>query len=756
MSLYESLSRVLAPFASRLNGLLTGYDGTTYSSPAEAVRTQISDLHVLIGDIQGDAKISGSAVGYDGTESGLSATTMQGAIDEVSGDVTAVNGRLQKLDSTLDYSERTIRMDNPTMWRNGWVRPDGTYGSTNQNLVNRTMYAGNGESCTITMAEGWVIQKISEYGTADDTTSYIQNIFYDTSGVTSITATLEAGKFYVFQIRKEPIADVDLHEVTDDTFVITYIKGSSEVIDTLTENVETLSGDVEDIKTALDEVVEPKFVPTVTFTDGKGINQSTGAVVNDTNFSYSDYVETQGLSRVLLTMPVITTSLSRGIAFYDESKTYISGVRCIINSEGGVIERNLPIPKNAAYFRTTWFSSSSDQYPLYEFKCVLNEGQLEGDELTAASANALDVSAITYGYLIDESNSQSFNDQFCVTDYIPVKQGEILVLSYAPYNVAQEMLRVTAFNKYRENVSSLGTRNVNSYTVPEGVGYVRVSTRSVNIKNTSYIHKDGTTGKYQPYARESVSSMAGGNYDNVSNLLRYPLSTLPSYIIKNLAYKPLGQLTKGYVCFVSDDGAADLTTYTIPMFISKGVPGTWAVMSDSQCFLTEESTAVVVDSVQNHGCEIAQHASSEWTGYDEFTLNRFFDAQETFFSNLGLTAYGAVCPAHQINDMVRCVAGGRFGCLRTGFGLGAPYYGYYMNGARSNLYGLSCFSLFDKTAAEISAIIDTAVSEHLLCIIFWHDQSLTEESKTKFEAVVDYAKTSGAELITMKDIPTII
>lgn len=96
MSLYESLSRVLAPFASRLNGLLTGYDGTTYSSPAEAVRTQISDLHVLIGDIQGDAKISGSAVGYDGSESGLSATTMQGAIDEVSGDVAEVNGRLQE------------------------------------------------------------------------------------------------------------------------------------------------------------------------------------------------------------------------------------------------------------------------------------------------------------------------------------------------------------------------------------------------------------------------------------------------------------------------------------------------------------------------------------------------------------------------------------------------------------------------------------------------------------------------------------
>jgi hypothetical protein len=95
MSLYESLSRVLAPFASRLNGLLTGYDGTTYPSPAEAVRTQISDLHVLIGDIQGDAKIAGSAVKYEGDA--LSATNMQDAVDELSDANTALNGRLQEL-----------------------------------------------------------------------------------------------------------------------------------------------------------------------------------------------------------------------------------------------------------------------------------------------------------------------------------------------------------------------------------------------------------------------------------------------------------------------------------------------------------------------------------------------------------------------------------------------------------------------------------------------------------------------------------
>jgi len=95
MSLYSSLTQVLAPFAAKINGLLTGWDGTTYTTPGEAVRQQISDLHVLIGDVPG-VGVSGSAVSYDGTDSGLSATDMQSAVDEVSDALSNTNGRLDE------------------------------------------------------------------------------------------------------------------------------------------------------------------------------------------------------------------------------------------------------------------------------------------------------------------------------------------------------------------------------------------------------------------------------------------------------------------------------------------------------------------------------------------------------------------------------------------------------------------------------------------------------------------------------------
>lgn len=55
---------LLAPISAALNGIKTGYDGTVYDTPGEAVREQINNLHVLIGEKPGTA-IDASAVGYN-------------------------------------------------------------------------------------------------------------------------------------------------------------------------------------------------------------------------------------------------------------------------------------------------------------------------------------------------------------------------------------------------------------------------------------------------------------------------------------------------------------------------------------------------------------------------------------------------------------------------------------------------------------------------------------------------------------------
>ena len=87
MSLYSSLTQVLAPFAAKINGLLTGWDGTRYNTPGEAVRQQISDLHVLIGDVPGTA-IDASAIGYNDSN--------------VAAELANVNGRLTQHGTSIE------------------------------------------------------------------------------------------------------------------------------------------------------------------------------------------------------------------------------------------------------------------------------------------------------------------------------------------------------------------------------------------------------------------------------------------------------------------------------------------------------------------------------------------------------------------------------------------------------------------------------------------------------------------------------
>jgi hypothetical protein len=118
MSLYSSLTQVLAPFAAKINGLLTGWDGTKYSTPGEAVRDQIWKLHVLIGDEPGTA-ISASAISYGDSD--------------VETELDGVNGRLNDLKSgfnDLANAESAETLEPVTGWQLGTLASTGVSPST--------------------------------------------------------------------------------------------------------------------------------------------------------------------------------------------------------------------------------------------------------------------------------------------------------------------------------------------------------------------------------------------------------------------------------------------------------------------------------------------------------------------------------------------------------------------------------------------------------------------------------------------------
>ena len=530
-----------------------------------------------------------------------------------------------------------------------------------------------------------------------------------------------------------------------------------------------VNGRLREQQTAIDsmgDVVGSEAMPSVTFTNNGAIKPATGVVGGTTTHSYSNYIPCGGYDVVRLTTILYTGNYDYGLAFYDESEVYISGVRSRYDTtlEASTYEsRELPIPDNAAYIRTSWFPSSHANFD--KFSCLLiKTGTLPAEieeKTSTVSQNVLDQNALVFGKYVNANGTVGTSSAYAYTDYIKVTEGDI-VKGYSSKSFGLTLRYVCAYDDKQVVVSGAGAENVSSYTVPEGVSYVRV-TGSVRTDGAGIngrlarIYLDGADGKYQTFKSGNVSDFARENYTATQVLKNYPLTSIAPYFLNLLSYRPLGPLTKGYICLVSDDGGAELETYTIPMLQSKGdIPCTFAVMKVSTVFGSQSGIDAVVDAVQNHGCEIAQHGITTFDQYDELTLNGFFDDEKAYWDSLGLTAYGAVCPAHNINNLIRAVCGGRFGCLRTGYDDGIPRYQNYTNGPKSNIFGLTSQSSLDGTLDTQKATLDLVAQNHWLRMLHWHENELTAEKKAQLEGIIDYAQSIGLTFITMKDIPNII
>ena len=517
----------------------------------------------------------------------------------------------------------------------------------------------------------------------------------------------------------------------------------------------------------ISDITGMQYEPPVTFTDGKGVNYSGGGTNTSANNSYTQFIPCDGFKYIRLTMIKTENSSNLGIAFYGTANyaSYISGVRQNYGAESETYEvRDIQVPDNAKYFRTTWFASTETDYG--DFSCKLcKDSEIDAEfaevdeKIQTVSANVYDPDTMLQNTYVTLTGHENESETYCATDFIKVTPGDKVCIMSGRGNEYGSMRYVTAYDADKRAVSASGAENVSTYyTVPAGIAYVRVSAHH-NILESRYcrISLTGQLIPYQDYYSGYTNNLAKDNHSDIDLMKYYPLTkALPPYFLNNLCYKALGSLSKGYLLLISDDGNAEIATYTIPMVIEKNVPCTFAVMQSSAVWEDNDKKAVVLDAVENHNCILSQHGGSNWTNYDEYILNSFFDSEQEFWDELGVSVYGAVCPAHGINDMIRAVAGGRFKCLRSGYEYGAPYYQYYTNGPRSNMFGMSSQSVIDGSLDDHKHILNYAMEHNLLRIIHWHEYELDAANKEKLEAIIDYAKSIGITFITMKDVPTIL
>ena len=381
------------------------------------------------------------------------------------------------------------------------------------------------------------------------------------------------------------------------------------------------------------------------------------------------------------------------------------------------------------------------------------------------STNLLDRTTFTEGgYINPSTGAVTAESTLGYTDYIPVEEGKVLLYGDG-INTTRYMRFIAAYDAYKRLMPNAGsTDGTTGYTVPEGVAYVRVSISLSNLHDDSRINLVEINGKLLRFEPFNVSLMPKGTAERRKfeyNILNSPLTTLPN-ILKSVSYKPLGQLSKPYICFSTDDGYSQLATKTIPLFVSENVPITAYVMKGSPVFDSAENIQTIKNAIASGHCEIGQHGYTPFTQYNEDQLNAYLDEEKAYFDTLEIELKGSSTPTGVYNDMVNAVCGGRFGTNRNLDGIikyGST--GEFANGPKSNIYALTTLGLKGHTLETNKLYIDDAFSHNWLIMPYFHDFDFDETAEGQafyemVQALIQYAKTKGMTFITASQIPDII
>lgn len=675
----------------------------------------------------------------------------------VPADAAAVGGELTDLKSALAVIPCAI-----TPWVSGYLRNNnGTVGSDSAYAVC-SFFTAKGRRFSISIADGYKLNKICEYNAPAESNNAFVQAFINLNAENAYSMESVDGHYYRCQISKVNGGTISLSDLSESTLVITYL---------FTDTTLSKAGKAADAKTAGDLIASAA-------TNIADLKQKNGLLT----FTKNSYILTVSVESTIDLTPVtsqyidcVSVPCTKGQVFVITGTPFNgSGQRpyCFANSDNYVVERGditdpisdmiLISPCNG----TAVFNFRNDsEYVAYtesnDVSAVITEAITEQMD----SSNIFD-GDVSKGHYINTEGTVGNSSSLCyMRTYVPVTENDKFIAGTGE-NTSAQLRYVTAYDENKNVLSAKGLNGGYVYTTPAGVSFVRFSFYLADVESGTF--RLNKSAFLQPYESHSPTITPKG-YESLENVLNSPLSALPDYIINSLAYKPVGALSKPYICLVSDDGDEDMITYSIPMVESKGVPCTWAIMSTSEMFSSANvatNVATVLDSVNNHGCAIAQHGGTNWTEYTEADLSEFFEREKAFMASYGLTAKSAVIPSHYTSPLVCAVAGGKYGVCRSGLNgqdaHGNTYeeimkpYPHYTCGARTNIYCLSSQNVSNISQAEAQTVINYINANNGIAIFYWHENSLDSALKQRIEDAIDYGLSLGIEFITLDQIKSIV
>ena len=247
-------------------------------------------------------------------------------------------------DGTFEYTVATISGNTVT------VAPTSSMFSVRgAGAIQVTLYVGN------EVVKNFAVPVYVHADLADDAA-------HEGSDVTGVFQAAEEEALADFQEQAEEIVQHVIEEIPED-----YTE--------LTEEVEQLNERLSDVQGATE--LAKIYFPI----DGNGfINPFTGEIVSTVNYKHTDYIKLTSFvsisyKRIGVTQGSTSTT-DGGIAFYDESKNYLSGIRAELGQAArGYVEGlySVQVPNNAVYARFSVLPETYGDFELYGKAKLINE-----------------------------------------------------------------------------------------------------------------------------------------------------------------------------------------------------------------------------------------------------------------------------------------------------------------------------------------------------------------------------------------------
>ena len=214
---------------------------------------------------------------------------------------------------------------------------------------------------------------------------------------------------------------------------------------------EAVRGQVNELKEDLSRTQLYMNFDNIDFNESGMINSIDGTLYtkNISTYTYTDYIDIskRNSDDITFTLPVYTMSTGddaprNGLAFYDESKVFISSIRTL-KGEKGCVEISTVIPKNAKYVRTTWFANIDAKFKLRVGKIHDNitDGYIISGETVEGIfkyGNRRNNDGTYYDVLAHGMTNRITSDEYFADEVVEVTNNNYEMIIYA-YNKSDDI-----------------------------------------------------------------------------------------------------------------------------------------------------------------------------------------------------------------------------------------------------------------------------------------------------------------------------